>query len=67
MRRPRTSLSTGDRRIPAGPDRVDTHSDAEAAYWRGEFDCTRDEPREAVSAVGGTARDVRPHLSQRGH
>lgn len=56
-----------DRRIPADPERVNTHSDAEAAYWCTEFDCTRDELREAVSAVGETARDVRLHLSQRGH
>lgn len=64
---PRTSLPMSDRRIPADPDRVNTHSDAEAAYWCDEFDCTRDELREAVSAVGETARDVRLHLGQRGH
>lgn len=56
-----------DRRIPADPERVNTHSDAEAAYWCNEFDCTRDELREAVSAVGETAQDVRLHLSQRHH
>ena len=56
-----------DRRIPADPERVNTHSDAKAAYWCDELDCTRDELREAGSAVGETAQDVRLHLSQRRH
>lgn len=62
-----TPDAMNDRRIPADPERVNTHSDAEAAYWCKEFDCTRDELREAVSAVGETAQDVRLHLSQRHH
>lgn len=63
----RTSLPMNDRRIPADPERVNHHSDEEAAYWCRELDCTRDELREAVSAVGEDAKDVRLHLSQRGH
>jgi hypothetical protein len=54
-------------RIPSDPDRVNIHDDAEARYWCDEFDCTHDELREAVSAAGETATDVRLHLSQRGH
>lgn len=50
---------------PADPDRINAHDDAETGYWCGEFDCTADELREAVSAVGVMADDVRQHLSQR--
>lgn len=53
------------RATPADPERVNAHDDDEAAYWCGEFDCTADELREAVSAVGVMAADVRMHLSQR--
>ena len=67
MQRPADIDAMNDRRIPADPERVNTHSDEEAAYWCNEFDCTRDELREAVSAVGETAQDVRLHLSQRRH
>lgn len=54
-------------RVPADPERVNFHDDVEARYWCNEFDCTGEELREAVSAVGERAVDVRLHLSQRHH
>ena len=54
-------------RIPADPMRVNTNDDAEVEHWCAEFDCSADELREAVSAVGVEVENVRLHLSQRGH
>ncbi|HEY4556457.1 MAG TPA: DUF3606 domain-containing protein [Lysobacter sp.] len=54
-------------RIPADPMRVNTNDDAEVEHWCAEFDCSSDELREAVSAVGVEVENVRLHLSQRGH
>ena len=50
---------------PADPERINAHDDAETAYWCARLDCTEGELREAVSAVGVMADDVRMHLSQR--
>ena len=54
-------------RIPADPMRDNTNDDAEVEHWGAEFDCSADELREAVSAVGVEVENVRLHLSQRGH
>jgi hypothetical protein len=54
-----------DRRIPTGSERVNTHSDAEAAHRCNERDYARDKLREAVSAAGETAQDAQRHRSRR--
>ena len=54
-------------RIPADPERVNQNDDEELAYWCREMDCSPDELREAVSAVGQGVGNIRLHLSQRDH
>lgn len=52
------------RRIPNDATRVDTSHDDELRYWCETFDCSPEQLREAVSAVGQDVESVREHLSQ---
>ncbi len=54
----------GERRIPNDATRVDVSHDDEVRYWCGQFDCSPQQLREAVSAVGQDVDSVRQHLSQ---
>lgn len=51
-------------RIPNDATRVDVNHDDEVRYWCGEFGCSPEALREAVSAVGQDVDAVRQHLSQ---
>lgn len=44
------------------PDRVDLNDPQSLARWTRELDCTEDQLREAVRAVGPQASDVELHL-----
>lgn len=65
--RPEEPVISHSDRIPADTMRVNQNDDDEVAYWCRELQCTPDELREAVSAVGQDVENVRLHLSQRGH
>ncbi|WBY03914.1 DUF3606 domain-containing protein [Ramlibacter tataouinensis] len=46
----------------AAPDRIDPNDPQSRARWTRELDCTEDQLREAVRAVGADASDVELHL-----
>lgn len=46
----------------AAPDRIDLNDPQSRARWMRELDCSEDQLREAVRAVGAKASDVELHL-----
>ncbi|HYD77052.1 DUF3606 domain-containing protein [Ramlibacter sp.] len=46
----------------AGPDRIDPDDPQSRARWTRELDCSVEQLREAVKAVGPRAADVELHL-----
>lgn len=46
----------------ADAERVNIHEDYELQDWSKKFDCTPEQLKEAVAAVGDKAADVEMHL-----
>ncbi len=46
----------------SAPNRIDPDDPQSRARWTSELDCTEDQLREAVRAVGPRAADVELHL-----
>jgi hypothetical protein len=44
------------------PDRIDVDDSGACAHWSRKLDCTEEQLREAVQAVGDKAADVEMHL-----
>lgn len=48
---------------PLDPGRVDLLNPEEVKYWCAQFECTEDELRHAVTAVGNHAAAVRQEIN----
>lgn len=53
------------KRGPADRKRISTTEEWELRYWSDKFDCSHDELREAVDAVGHMAKDVERYLEKK--
>jgi len=49
-------------RAPQDASRISLSEDYEMDYWTGKFGVSREKLREAVDAVGNSARAVEQHL-----
>ncbi len=49
-------------RGPQDAARINIHEDYEVRYWTKKFDCTEDQLRKAVEAVGVSARMVEEYV-----
>lgn len=50
-------------RGPADRARISVEQDHEVRYWTQALDCTEEQLREAVAAVGPSVDEVRQHLT----
>jgi hypothetical protein len=50
-------------RGPADRSRINVHEDYEVRYWTKKFNCTADQLRAAVAAVGVSAEKVQAWLA----
>lgn len=53
------------KRVPKDPNVVDINDADEMEYWCREFNCTPEELRAAVEAVGHSAQEVRKYLREK--
>ena len=53
-----------EEREPQDRSRIDVNEEWEVRYWCEKFNCTLDELRDAVDAVGVSVDDVRTYLGK---